>query len=63
MSAAQAPLRVLVAGAGPFGQEHLIRLAAHADVKLVGVADTSPAALERARDQFGVKHSAPTHSR
>jgi predicted dehydrogenase len=55
MSAAQAPLRVLVAGAGLFGQEHLIRLAARDDVKLVGVADTSSAALERARDRFGVE--------
>lgn len=45
MSTSSAPVRVLVAGAGLFGREHLERLAGRADVKLVGVADPNPAAL------------------
>ena len=48
MSKAQANLRVLVAGAGAFGVEHLTRLAGRTDVAIAGVADTDPAALERA---------------
>lgn len=39
------PLRVLVAGAGAFGQEHLLRLAARPDVRVLGIADPSAAAL------------------
>ena len=49
MTASSAPLRVLLAGVGAFGREHLDRLAARADVRLVGVADTNPAAAERIR--------------
>lgn len=48
MSEGQPKLRVLVAGAGAFGAEHLARLAGRADVVVTGVADTDPAALERA---------------
>jgi predicted dehydrogenase len=55
MSGDVAPLRVLVAGAGPFGQEHLMRLAARADVKLVGVADPDPGARQQAGERFGVE--------
>ena len=39
------PVRVLVAGAGAFGKEHLSRLTKRPDVKVAGVADTNPAAL------------------
>ena len=49
MTASSAPVRVLLAGVGAFGREHLDRLAARADVRLVGVADTNPGALERIR--------------
>jgi predicted dehydrogenase len=55
MSGDVAPLKVLVAGAGPFGQEHLMRLAARADVKIVGVADPDAGARQRARAGFGVE--------
>jgi predicted dehydrogenase len=54
MPTAYAPIRVLVAGAGAFGREHLDRLAGRSDVKVVGVADTDPAALERIRSRHGV---------
>jgi predicted dehydrogenase len=49
------PLKILVAGAGPFGREHLMRLAARDDVQLVGLADPNPDARRRAREQFGVE--------
>ncbi|HTZ67092.1 MAG TPA: Gfo/Idh/MocA family oxidoreductase [Roseiarcus sp.] len=48
MSKDQAQLRVLVAGAGAFGAEHLARLAGRHDVAVAGVADIDPVALERA---------------
>src|SRR5271157_1694056 len=48
------PIRVLVAGAGAFGREHLDRLATRSDVSLVGVADANPAALKLIRSQHGV---------
>lgn len=48
MSKDQANFRVLVAGAGAFGAEHLARLAGRPDVTIAGIADTDPAALERA---------------
>jgi predicted dehydrogenase len=48
MSDRQKTLRVLVAGAGAFGAEHLARLAGRADVTIAGVADTDPAARDRA---------------
>ena len=49
MSKVHAKLRVLVAGAGAFGAEHLARLAGRPDVAVAGVADIDPDALERAR--------------
>ncbi|SRR5208282_806494 len=48
------PIRVLVAGAGAFGREHLDRLAGRSDVSLVGVADTNPAALEAIKSRYGI---------
>jgi predicted dehydrogenase len=51
---AYAPVRVLVAGAGAFGREHLVRLAGRSDVDVVGVADTNPATLELIRGRHGV---------
>ena len=54
MPTAYAPVRVLVAGAGAFGREHLGRLAGRSDVEVVGVADTDPAALELIRSRHGV---------
>jgi predicted dehydrogenase len=53
MSTSSAPVRVLVAGAGAFGREHLARLAARSDVSLVGVADVNPAALEPTKSRYG----------
>jgi predicted dehydrogenase len=53
VTASSAPIRVLLAGVGAFGHEHLDRLAARADVRLVGVADTNPAAAERIRSLYG----------
>lgn len=46
MATSSLPVRVLVAGAGAFGKEHLARLARRSDVTIVGVADTNPAAFE-----------------
>ena len=43
------PLRLLVAGAGAFGREHIVRLARRPDVSLVAVADPNPTALARIR--------------
>jgi predicted dehydrogenase len=48
------PLRVLLAGLGAFGKEHLSRLTERSDVEVVGVADTNPAALEPIRARLGV---------
>jgi predicted dehydrogenase len=49
---ASAPvLRVLLAGAGPFGREHLARLLARAGARVVGIADPNPAALDAACSQ------------
>ena len=45
---AATPLRVLVAGIGAFGAEHLARLASRPDVIVSGIADIDAAALERA---------------
>jgi len=63
MPAVNAPLRVLVAGAGAFGTEHLLRLAGRAEAKVVGVADTDPAALERIRSRHGVANCLADPSR
>ena len=54
MLASSTPVRVLVAGAGAFGREHLDRLAGRSDVSLVGVADTNPAALKPIKSRYGV---------
>jgi predicted dehydrogenase len=51
---ASQPLRILVAGAGLFGREHLDRLAVRDDVRLVGIADPNPAALDLARTRYTV---------
>jgi predicted dehydrogenase len=48
------PLRILVAGAGLFGREHLDRLVKRADVQVVGVADPSRDALEAVRTRHVV---------
>jgi predicted dehydrogenase len=54
LPAANTPVRVLIAGAGAFGREHLGRLAERSDVEVVGVADPDPAALELIRSRHGV---------
>ena len=48
------PLHLLLAGLGAFGKEHLSRLTERSDVKVVGVADANPAALEPIRATLGV---------
>jgi predicted dehydrogenase len=48
------PLRLLLVGLGAFGKEHLSRLTERSDVKVVGVADANPAALEPIRASLGV---------
>jgi predicted dehydrogenase len=53
MATLSAPVRVLVAGAGAFGREHLDRLVRRPDVIVVGVADTNPAALAPLRSKLG----------
>ena len=50
------PVRVLFAGAGAFGRQHLDRLAGRSDVRLVGVADANPAALELVKSRYGVEN-------
>ena len=50
------PVRVLFAGAGAFGRQHLDRLAGRSDVSLVGVADANPAALEFVRSRYSVEN-------
>jgi predicted dehydrogenase len=54
MNALPSPLRILVAGAGAFGREHLDRLFKRSDATVVGIADTNVAALERACARYGV---------
>jgi predicted dehydrogenase len=44
----------LIAGAGAFGMEHLLRLVRRSDVSVVGVADTNAAALAPIRPKLGV---------
>ena len=53
MAASSLPVRVLVAGAGAFGTEHLARLARRSDVTIAGVADTNPAAFEPISSALG----------
>jgi predicted dehydrogenase len=47
------PLRLLLAGLGAFGKEHLSRLTERSDARVVGVADTNPAAFEPIRASLG----------
>jgi len=54
MPAPSDPVRVMVAGLGAFGGEHLGRLMSRAHVNVVGIADTSPAALARGRRLHGI---------
>ena len=54
MATSSPPIRVLVAGAGAFGKEHLSRLARRSDVKVAGVTDTNPSALELVGSGLGV---------
>jgi predicted dehydrogenase len=49
-------VRMLVAGAGLFGREHLARLAGRSGVEIVGVADPNAEALAEVRAGFGVAH-------
>jgi predicted dehydrogenase len=52
MAMSSAPVRVLVAGAGAFGAEHLDSLGQRSDVSVVGVADTNAAALAPIRSKL-----------
>jgi predicted dehydrogenase len=54
METSPVPVRVLVAGAGAFGREHLDRLVGRSHVRVVGVADTSPAALAQIQSELGI---------
>jgi predicted dehydrogenase len=56
MATSSLPVRILVAGAGAFGKEHLARLTQRSDVNVIGVADTNPAALEPIRSELGGAH-------
>jgi predicted dehydrogenase len=47
------PFRVLLAGLGAFGKEHLRRLTERSDARVVGVADTNPSAFEPIRASLG----------
>jgi predicted dehydrogenase len=53
MATFSTPVRVLVAGAGAFGKEHLDRLVRRSDVRIVGIADTNPATLGPLRSKLG----------
>lgn len=53
MPAAPSQLRVLLAGAGAFGQEHLHRLIERRDVRVAAVADPSAKALDAVRHRHG----------
>ncbi|MGC2784834.1 MAG: Gfo/Idh/MocA family oxidoreductase [Roseiarcus sp.] len=55
MATSPRPIRVLLAGVGGFGKEHLSRLAKRSDVRVAGVADANPAALDPIRARFGVE--------
>jgi hypothetical protein len=62
-TSASSAVRVLVAGAGAFGCEHLDRLATRSDVRIVGVAAPSPAALAHAAQRYGIAQCAETPRR
>jgi predicted dehydrogenase len=47
-------LRILVAGVGAFGREHLDHLTARRDVQVVGIADPDPAARALASERYAV---------
>lgn len=47
-------IRLVVAGAGAFGREHIRLLATNDEVDLVGIADIHPATAQDAANQFGV---------
>jgi predicted dehydrogenase len=47
-------IRIMVAGAGAFGQEHLRTLAGMDDVELAGVADVNAAAAKQAAERYRV---------
>jgi predicted dehydrogenase len=49
-------LRILLAGAGAFGREHLARLVARSDAIMVGLADANPAACAAACARHGIAH-------
>lgn len=53
MPAAPSQLRVLLAGAGAFGQEHLCRLIERHDIRVAAVADPSARALDAVRQRHG----------
>lgn len=51
-------VRIVVAGAGAFGREHLQTLARMDDVEIAGVADIDVAAAHRAAEQHGGRYAA-----
>lgn len=51
------PVRLLVAGAGGFGREHLRMLSQARDVDVVGIADLDAGATEAAARDFGIPHT------
>lgn len=53
MPSAAPPVRILVAGLGAFGREHLGRLTTRPDVAVMGVADTNLTTLEVIRAHYG----------
>jgi predicted dehydrogenase len=54
MQTSPASLKLLIAGAGLFGREHLERLVGRTDARVVGAADTRPEALALVRARYGV---------
>ena len=46
------PLKIVLAGAGSFGREHLTRLLARSDVAIVGVADSSASARDHLKMNY-----------
>jgi predicted dehydrogenase len=55
MQSSLAHIRLLVAGAGQFGREHLERLVGRSDARVVGAADSNPEALALVRARYGVE--------
>lgn len=47
-------IRLALAGAGAFGQEHLRALSTIADVEIAGIADVNEAAAQQAAERYGV---------